>query len=256
MALQFDIFTLFPQMFDGPFNESIMKRAIERGLITINLHNIRDWAFDKHSVTDDTPYGGGGGMIMKAKPIFLAVEAVLELPAITAEAPLRQPPCPIILMTPQGRPFTQKVAEELAQHSRLALICGRYEGVDERVRQYLVTDELSVGDYVLSGGELAAMTIVDAVARLVPGVLGNKNSAHDDSHATGLLEYPHYTRPATFRGWHIPEILVSGHHANITQWRRQQAIQRTQARRPDLLKNIELTEKEQSWLREEANENG
>lgn len=239
MALQFEIFTLFPQMFDGPSRYSIMKRAIEGRLITINLHNIRDWAFDKHSVTDDAPYGGGGGMVMKAEPIFLAVESVLELPPITAEQALTEAPCPIILMTPQGRPFSQKIAEELARHSRLALICGRYEGVDERVRQYLVTDELSVGDYVLSGGELAAMTIVDAVARLVPGVLGNKNSAHDDSYTTGLLEYPHYTRPATFRGWDIPEVLVSGHHAKITQWRRQQAIQRTQARRPDLLKNIE-----------------
>ncbi len=255
MGLQFEIFTLFPQMFDGPFSESIMKRAIERGLITINLHNIRDWAFDKHSVTDDAPYGGGGGMVMKAEPIFLAVESVLELPPITAEQALTEVPCPIILMTPQGRPFSQKVAQELAQYSRLTLICGRYEGVDERVRQYLVTDELSVGDYVLSGGELAAMTIVDAVARLVPGVLGNKNSADDDSYTTGLLEYAHYTRPATFRGWHIPEVLVSGHHANITQWRRQQAIERTQARRPDLLKNIELTEKEQKQLRVQGHEN-
>lgn len=249
MALQFDIFTLFPQMFDGPFSESIMKRAVERHLITINLHNIRDWAFDKHSVTDHAPYGGGGGMVMKAEPIFVAVESVLELPTITAEQPLTVVPCPIILMTPQGRPFSQKIAEELAQYSRLALICGRYEGVDERVRQYLVTDELSIGDYVLSGGELAAMTIVDAVARLVPGVLGNMNSAHEDSHTTGFLEYPHYTRPANFRGWDIPEVLVSGHHAKITQWRRQQAIERTGARRPDLLKNIEFTEKEQNWLR-------
>ncbi|MGB0384910.1 MAG: tRNA (guanosine(37)-N1)-methyltransferase TrmD [Ardenticatenaceae bacterium] len=251
MALQFDIFTLFPQMFDGPFAESIIKRAIEKERITIQLHNIREWAPGKHSVTDDTPYGGGGGMVMKAEPIFLAIESVLEQPPISAEQPLLTPPCPIILMTPQGRPFTHQVAQELAQHSQLVLLCGRYEGVDERVREHLVTDEISLGDFVLSGGELAAMVIVDAVTRLVPDVLGNPKSAHDDSHATGLLEHPHYTRPANFRGWSIPDMLISGHHGKIAEWRRQQSLLRTHHRRPDLLANAQLTEKEQAWLAEQ-----
>jgi len=250
MAVQFDILTLFPQMFQGPFAESIIKRAIEKELITINLHNIRDWAPGRHSVTDDTPYGGGGGMVMKAEPIFLALESVLGLSAITHENPPVQSPCPIILMTPQGRPFTHHVAKELAQHSQLVLLCGRYEGVDERVREHLVTDEISLGDFVLSGGELAAMIIVDAVTRLIPGGLGNPNSAHDDSHATGLLEYPHYTRPRIFRGWSIPDVLISGHHGKIAKWRRTQSILRTQARRPDLLATAHLTEEEQAELRE------
>ena len=250
MAVQFDILTLFPQMFQGPFAESILKRAIEKELIKINLHNIRDWAQGKHSITDDTPYGGGGGMVMKTEPIFLALESLLGLSALTSDTPLSKPPCPIILMTPQGRPFTHQVAKELAQHSQLVLLCGRYEGVDERVREHLVTDEISLGDFVLSGGELAAMVIVDAVTRLVPGGLGNPKSAHDDSHATGLLEYPHYTRPAIFRGWSVPDILLSGHHGKIAEWRRAQSILRTQARRPDLLATADLTEKEKAALEE------
>ncbi|MDQ4074820.1 MAG: tRNA (guanosine(37)-N1)-methyltransferase TrmD [Chloroflexota bacterium] len=249
--LRFDIFTLFPQMFDGPFDESIIKRAREKGLVEIYLHNIRDWAVDKHAVTDDTPYGGGGGMVMKAEPIFLAVEAVLGLDPVTAQQPELQPPCPIILMTPQGRPFTQAVAEELAQRDRLALICGRYEGVDERVREHLVTDEVSLGDFVVSGGELPAMIVVDAVTRLLPGALGDPTGAIDDSHATGLLEYPHYTRPATFRGWAIPDILVSGHHARIDEWRREQALLRTLARRPDLMERAALTEEEREWVEQQ-----
>jgi len=248
--IHFDIFTLFPQMFDGPFSESIIKRAMEHSLIEVALHNIRDYAPDKHHVTDDTPYGGGGGMVMKAPPMFLAVESVMGLDEITPNNLLIAPPCPIILMTPQGRPFTQKVADELATYDRLALICGRYEGVDERIRQYLVTDEISIGDFVLSGGELAAMVIVDAVTRLLPGALGDPTGAADDSHAMGLLEYPHYTRPADFRGWGIADILTSGHHRNIEAWRRQQAILRTRARRPDLLERAPLTEKERAWLRE------
>lgn len=245
-------------MFDGPFSESIIKRAIEHSLIEVDLHNIRDYAPDKHHVTDDNPYGGGGGMVMKAPPIFLAVESVLGLNEITPENPLIAPPCPIILMTPQGRPFTQKVAEELVTYDRLALICGRYEGVDERVRQYLVTDEISIGDFVISGGELAAMVIVDAVTRLIPGALGDPTGAADDSHSMGLLEYPHYTRPADFRGWGIADILTSGHHGKIEEWRRQQAILRTRTRRPDLLERAPLTEKELAWLkareREESRE--
>ncbi len=248
MAVQFDILTLFPQMFEGPFAESIIKRAIDKELIEINLHNIRDWAQGRHSVTDDTPYGGGGGMVMKAEPIFLALESVLDLPMITNETPLNEPPCPIILMTPQGRPFTHHVAKELAEHSRLVLLCGRYEGVDERVREHLVTDEISLGDFVLSGGELAAMIIVDAVTRLIPGGLGNPKSAHEDSHATGLLEYPHYTRPGIFRGWSIPDMLISGHHGKIAEWRRAQSILRTQARRPDLLLTADLTKEEEMRL--------
>jgi tRNA (guanine37-N1)-methyltransferase len=249
--IHFDIFTLFPQMFDGPFSESIIKRAMENSLIEVALHNIRDDAPDKHHVTDDNPYGGGGGMVMKAPPMFLSVERVLGLEPITPDNPLIAPPCPIILMTPQGRPFTQKVAEELVTYDRLALVCGRYEGVDERVRQYLVTDEISIGDFVLSGGELAAMVIVDAVTRLIPGALGDPTGAADDSHSMGLLEYPHYTRPADFRGWGIADILTSGHHGKIEAWRRQQAILRTRARRPDLLERAPLTDKERAWLREQ-----
>lgn len=253
--MRFDIFTLFPQMFESPFDESILKRAREGGLIEIYLHNIRDWATDKHSVTDDTPYGGGGGMVMKPDPIFLAVEDVLVMEPVSATEPEQHAPCPIILMTPQGRPFTQKVAEELAHHERLALLCGRYEGVDERVREHLVTDEISIGDFVLSGGELAAMVIVDAVTRLLPGALGDPTGASDDSHATGLLEYPHYTRPSDFRGWSIPDILVSGHHAKIEEWRRQQAILRTLARRPELLEDAPLTPKEREFLERQRNGN-
>lgn len=246
--LRFDIFTLFPQMFDGPFSESIIKRAQQNNLISIHLHNIRDHAPDRHAVTDDTPYGGGGGMVMKAPPFFFAVEAVLGLEPYNAGDPRPAPPCPIILMTPQGRPFTQRVADELAAHPHLALLCGRYEGVDERVRQHLVTDEISLGDFVLSGGEIPAMAIVDAVTRLLPGALGDPTGASDDSHAMGLLEYPHYTRPPDFRGWTIPDILTSGHHANIEAWRRQQAMLRTRARRPDLLGHAPLTDAERRWL--------
>jgi tRNA (guanine37-N1)-methyltransferase len=248
VTLRIDILTLFPGMFEGPFRESIIKRAIEKSLIDIHLHNIREWALDRHAVTDDTPYGGGGGMVMKAPPLFAAVEALLDLKPITASEAGDQLPCPVILMTPQGRLFTHRVAEELAARERLVLICGRYEGVDERVREHLVTDEISLGDFVLSGGELAAMVIVDAVTRLLPGALGDPMGAAEDSHATGLLEYPHYTRPADFRGWSIPEVLVSGHHGHIERWRRRQSLLRTRARRPDLLAAAELSDEERNWL--------
>lgn len=224
--MRFDIFTLFPEIFPPYLDESILKRARESGLLEFGLHNIRDYTTDKHRTTDDEPYGGGGGMVMKPEPIFAAVESVLGAP----------PVCPVILLTPQGRPFTQKVAVELAAADHLALLCGRYEGVDERVRQHLVTDEISLGDFVLTGGELPALAIIDAVTRLVPGVLGDPEATQKDSHANGLLEYPHYTRPPEFRGWEVPEILRSGNHAAIEQWRRQQSLQRTQERRPDLLK--------------------
>jgi tRNA (guanine37-N1)-methyltransferase len=239
--MHFDILTLFPGLFAGAFQESIIKRAREAGLVTIDLHNIRDYATGRHKITDDTPYGGGGGMIMKAEPIFAAVEAVLgEKKGIV----------PVILLTPQGRPFSHAVARELSRHPRLLLICGRYEGVDERVHQNLVTDEISIGDYVLSGGEIPAMVIVDAVTRLIPGVLGDPSATFEDSHAEGLLEYPHYTRPPLFRGHAVPDVLLSGHHAEITRWRRQQALRRTWERRPDLLQSARLTEEDRAYLRQ------
>jgi tRNA (guanine37-N1)-methyltransferase len=241
-GLHFDIMTLFPGMFAGPFEESIIKRAQEIGLVSIATHNIRDWAPGKHHQCDDKPYGGGGGMVMKPEPIFYAIESVLGL------APGDPPPCPIVLLTPQGRPFNQEVAREMARHQRLVLICGRYEGIDERVREHLVTDEISIGDYVLSGGELAAMVIVDAVVRLLPGALGDPGATLNDSHSAGLLEYPHYTRPATFRGWPIPEILVSGHHANLARWRREASLRRTWKRRPDLLEKAPLTAADREFL--------
>ena len=237
-GLQFDVFTLFPEVFGPYLDASIIQRARQNGLLEVHLHNIRDWTTDKHHVCDDLPYGGGGGMVMKPDPIFKAVEGVLGT----------SPACPVVLLTPQGRLFTQKVAEELAQHPHLALICGRYEGVDERVREHLVTDQVSIGDYVLSGGELPALAVIDAVARLIPGVLGDPDGAWDDSHATGLLEYPHYTRPPEFRGWTVPEILLSGDHARIARWRRDQALLRTWLRRPDLLDKADLSPKDRQFL--------
>jgi tRNA (guanine37-N1)-methyltransferase len=249
--MHFDIFTLFPAMFAGPLDDSIVMRAREAGIISLALHNIRDYAEGKHAITDDYPYGGGGGMVMKPEPIFRAVESALALrPRLAGEpaAVLASQPIPIILLTPQGRPFDQSVALELADHPRIALICGRYEGVDERVRRHLCTDQISVGDFVLSGGELAAMLIVDAVTRLLPGALGAEQGAADDSHATGLLEYPHYTRPPDFRGWRTPEILLSGHHAHVQRWRRQQALLRTAQRRPDMLETAWLTDADLAFL--------
>ena len=209
--MRFDVFTLFPEMFSAYLNESILKRAREVGLLEVALHNV--------------PYGGGGGMVMKPEPIFAAVEDVLGVP----------PQCPVILLTPQGRTFTHQVAKELAGHEHLALLCGRYEGVDERVREHLVMDEISLGDFVLTGGELPALAVIDAVSRLIPGVLGDPEAASKDSHASGLLEYPHYTRPPEFRGWEVPEVLRSGNHAEIETWRREQSEERTKKRRPDLL---------------------
>ncbi len=238
--MRFDILTLFPEMFDSPLNHSILKRAREQGLISVTVHNIRDYATDKHRVTDDTPYGGGGGMVMKPEPIFRAVEAIL------AGEPSAQGP--VILLSPQGRLFTQQVAGELAGHSRILLICGRYEGVDERVREFLVDDEISVGDYVLTGGEIPAMVVVDAVSRLVAGVLGDPAATLKNSHARGLLEYPQYTRPATFRGHAVPEALLSGNHGEIALWRRREGLRRTYERRPDLLQKAELSEEDLDYL--------
>lgn len=248
--MRFDILTLFPEMFEGVFNATIIGRAQEMGHVEAVLHNIRDYAPGKHRVTDDTPYGGGGGMVMKPEPIFNAVEAILgvDIPQEGYPPLLAQGYPPIILLTPQGRLLKQAVAHELSQHQRLLLICGRYEGVDERVRQYLATDEISIGDYVLSGGEIAAMVLVDVLTRLVPGVLGDPEATAKDSHAGGLLEYPHYTRPAEFRGHAVPDILLSGHHAKLEAWRRQQSLARTLARRPDLLANVELSEADRKYL--------
>lgn len=230
--MQFEVFTLLPEVFPPYLDTSILKRACERGLIDVRLHNIRDHTRDRHHTTDDTPYGGGGGMVMKPEPVFEAVESVLGT----------RPDCPIILLTPQGRLFNQALAGELAARERIALICGRYEGVDERIRQHLVTDEISIGDYVLTGGELPALVVIDAVARLLPGVLGDPDGAADDSHAGGLLEYPHYTRPPEFRGWGIPDILLSGDHAKIEKWRREQSLIRTLRKRPDLLAKADLSD--------------
>jgi tRNA (guanine37-N1)-methyltransferase len=246
--MHFDILTLFPQMFEGPFQESMVKRAIDQGLVSIAIHNIREYATDKHRVTDDTPYAGGGGMVMKPEPIFQAVEAILE----------PDPPesVPIVLLSPQGRLFTQTVGWELAAHPRVLLICGHYEGVDERVRQFLVNDEISVGDYVLTGGEIPAMVIVDAVTRLIPGVLGDPKATLRDSHADGLLEHPQYTRPAVFRAHAVPEVLLSGNHAAVALWRRQQALRRTRERRPDLLEEADLTEEDLSFLQDLERDGG
>lgn len=254
-------------MFAGPLSESIIKRAQENRLLSVALHDIRSYTTDRHHICDDTPYGGGGGMVMKPEPIFRAVETVLgrqagwqlppedayvNLPPWDAEtAPEFPAATPIILMTPQGRLLTQSVVAELAQYPRIALICGRYEGIDERVHRQLVTDEISIGDYVLSGGELAAMVIVDAVTRLIPGALGYALGAHQDSHAPGmhgLLEGPQYTRPLIFRGMAAPEILLSGHHAKVAAWRHEQSLLRTLHHRPDLLSTLPLTDEDRTFL--------
>jgi tRNA (guanine37-N1)-methyltransferase len=263
--LLFDILTLFPEMFPAVLGASIFKRAAEAGHVSVRLHDIRDYATDKHHTADDYPYGGGAGMVMKAEPLFRAAEWVYRLPeappGITSYAPppeaLASEPAPIptpsetpiILLSPQGRLLTHDVAAELAQHPRLILVCGHYEGVDERVREHLATDEISIGDYVLTGGELAAMVLADSVARLVPGVLA-EGSAEDESHAAGLLEYPQYTRPADFRGWEVPPILLSGHHAQVDAWRRREALRRTLQSRPDLLLRASLSPQEERWLEE------
>ena len=262
IVLHFDIFTLFPGMLTGVFGDSILKRAREAGILSVGLHNIRDYAEGRHRVTDDTPYGGGGGMVMKPEPIYRAVETVLShdpgwifvADSPDARPPMVEPPpalpsgVPIILLTPQGRTFTQRVAEELATQPRIALICGRYEGVDERVRTGLVTDEISIGDFVISGGELASAIVVDAVTRLQPGALGAEMGAFEDSFATGLLEYPQYTRPPVFRDQSIPDMLVSGHHAQVARWRREQALLRTWQKRPDLLASAALSDADRTYL--------
>lgn len=244
MALSLDILTLFPGMFAGPFEASIIKRAREAGLVRIGLHNIRDFAHDKHHMVDDTPYGGGDGMVMKPEPIFEAVEAV------------RQPASRVILLSPQGQVFDQAAAQRLSELSSLIVICGRYEGIDERVSA-VVDEELSIGDYVLSGGEPAAIVLVDALVRLLPGAIGAETGAAGDSHATGLLEYPQYTRPAEYRGLAVPDVLLSGNHQQIERWRRRESLRRTHQRRPDMLAQAELSEEDRRFLQglEEGTEN-
>lgn len=237
--MRFDVFTLFPELLDPYLNTSILKRAQVSKAIEVHSHNIRDWTTDKHRTTDDTPYGGGGGMVMKPEPIFASVEDILGVP----------PACPVILLTPLGRTFTQDIAFELASYDHLALLCGRYESIDERVCQHLVTDAISIGDYVLTGGELPALIIIDAVTRLLPGVLGDAEGATDDSYATGLLEYPHFTRPPQFRGWGIPEVLLSGNHAEIARWRRRESLKRTLMLRPDMLANANLSAEDLAFLK-------
>ena len=235
-----DILTLFPSMFKGPFDESIIKRAQERGILEIHLHNLREFAYDKHRMVDDVPYGGGGGMVMKVEPLFRAVESIKN----EIKSSLKT-----ILLSPQGEPFTQKKAKELAKEKRLLLICGHYEGVDERVKQHLIDEEISLGDYVLTGGELAAMVVVDVTARMLPGVLGCRDSFREDSFYEGLLDYPQYTRPAEFRGWKVPVVLLSGNHQAIEKWRREMRIKATFEKRPDLLGQKELTSEEKDLLK-------
>ncbi|MEK3734533.1 tRNA (guanosine(37)-N1)-methyltransferase TrmD [Paenibacillus sp. FSL M8-0334] len=299
--MKVDVLTLFPEMFDGVFHSSILGKAQEKGIVQLSAVNFRQYAGNKHGTVDDTPYGGGGGMVLKPDPIFAAVEDLLQggsgggsqtdrkeghapeevsgaaaeassqaepehAPGIDhpaaqvqqgsdwatgadpgAEPAVRRSPR-IILMCPQGETFTQQKAEELSREEHLVFVCGHYEGYDERIREHLVTDELSIGDYVLTGGELPAMVVIDSIVRLLPGVLGNETSAVTDSFSTGLLEYPHYTRPPEFRGWKVPDILLSGHHANIETWRREQALKRTWERRPDLLDKLELTKQDKAYL--------
>lgn len=243
--MRFDILTLFPGMFTGPLDESILKRAQASGAIEVALHDLRGWATDKHRTVDDYPFGGGAGMVMKPEPLFAAIEAI---------QPQAESPAKVILMTPQGRTLDRALVAELSQEPRLLLVCGRYEGVDERVREHLVDLEVSVGDFVLSGGELPAMLLLDAVARFVPGVLGSEGSLEEESFEGGLLEYPQYTRPAEFRGWAVPDVLLSGNHPEVARWRRRQRLLRTLARRPDLLEAAEVTVAERAWLAEAARE--
>ncbi|HOT52960.1 MAG: tRNA (guanosine(37)-N1)-methyltransferase TrmD [Chloroflexi bacterium] len=238
--MRFDIFSLFPEVFQPYLEISILKRAIQNNLIEVHTHNIRDWALDRHHTTDDTPYGGGGGMIMKPEPVFAAVESVLGQP----------PCCPVILLCPQGQPFTQQTAFELAGYDRLGLICGRYESFDERIREHLATHVISIGDFILTGGELPALMVLDAVARLKPGVLGDNEATSDDSFSNGLLEYPQYTRPPEFRGWSVPEVLLQGNHAQQARWKREQSLIRTLLWRPDLLLKADLTDKDRKFLEE------
>jgi tRNA (guanine37-N1)-methyltransferase len=238
--IRFDILTLFPGFFLGPLSESILKRAIDKGLIDVQIFNIRDYTTDKHRVTDDYPYGGGGGMVMKPEPIAAAIK----------ERKKEKPEAYIVFMTPQGRPFTQDMAKSLSEKERIVFLCGRYEAVDERIRKNYIDTEISIGDYVLTGGEAPALVVIDAVSRMIPGVLGNELSYRNDSFYAGLLDHPHYTRPEVFEDESVPEVLLSGHHRNIVEWRRKQCLLKTLRIRPDLLEGISLSEKDRAWLEE------
>ncbi|WP_163536775.1 tRNA (guanosine(37)-N1)-methyltransferase TrmD [Gracilibacillus sp. YIM 98692] len=243
--MRIDILSLFPEMFEGVFQSSILKKAYDANAFQYNFINFRDYTDNKHNKVDDYPYGGGAGMVLKPQPIFDAVDHVKK---DTKTKPR------VVLMCPQGETFTQKKAEELATEDHLIFICGHYEGYDERIRTELVTDEVSIGDYVLTGGELGAMVVIDSVVRLLPGVLGNEKSAVQDSFSTGLLEHPHYTRPADFRGLKVPDVLLSGNHAHIEEWRKKEALKRTFLRRRDLLQELELTDQEKEWIKEWKND--
>lgn len=243
--MKIDVLSLFPSMFDGVFGESILKKAQEKNAVELNVVNFREYSTNKHQNVDDYPYGGGAGMVLTPQPIFDAVEKLTE----TAKKPR------VVLLCPQGERYTQAKAEELAAEEHLIFICGHYEGYDERIREQLVTDEISIGDYVLTGGELGAMVVIDSVVRLLPDVLGNNYSAVQDSHSTGLLEHPHYTRPADFRGLTVPEVLMSGNHKKIEQWRQKESLKRTLLRRPDMLEKMELTEEQKKLVAQLKEEN-
>ena len=241
--MRFHVVTIFPEMFDGLLDVGVLKRAINNRLIEVNLTDIRDFTTDKHRSVDDYQFGGGSGMLLKPDPLFKSVESIQKQQSLDINVP-------VILMSPQGRTLSQKIVEDLSRFENLVLICGRYEGVDERVREHLVTDEISIGDYVLSGGELAAMVLIETISRLIPGVLGSIESAEDDSFTSELLQNPQYTRPSLFRDWSVPEVLLSGDHKEIEKWRRQEALRRTHQRRPDLLDKNKLTKDELSFIKE------
>ena len=230
--IRFDVLSIFPEMFQSPLNYSLLKKAQDRGLIQFFFHNIRDWAQDKHKMTDDAPYGSGCGMVMKVEPVEKALHAVRK----QEMDPL------VVLMTPQGETLNQKIAAELAEKKQIIIICGRYEGVDERIRRHLTDQEISIGDYILTGGELSAMVLMDAVSRLIPGVLGNEQSVEAESFSQGLLEYPQYTRPAQYKGWTVPDVLLSGNHAEIEKWRKMESLRKTYKKRPDLLEKTQLSD--------------
>jgi len=231
-VIRFDVLSIFPEMFQSPLNYSLLKKAQDKGLIQVFFHNIRDWAQDKHKMTDDAPYGSGCGMVMKVEPVEKALNAVRK----QEMDPL------VVLMTPQGETFNQKIAAQLTEKNQIIIICGRYEGVDERIRQHLTHREISIGDYILTGGEISAMVLIDAVSRLIPGVLGNEQSVEGESFSQGLLEYPQYTRPAEYKGLKVPEVLLSGNHAEIEKWRKIESLRKTYKKRPDLLEKIQLSD--------------
>ncbi len=241
MGLKVDIITIFPEMFNGPFDQGIIKKAIDNNILSIKIHNLRDYTTDKHKVTDDYPFGGGGGMVMKVEPVFRAIESLKEK---STDQPK------VIFLTPQGKVFNQDIALDLSEEKHLILLCGRYEGIDERIRESLIDEEISIGDYVLTGAELPAMVLVDTVVRLLPGALGNEDSYKNDSFYTGLLDFPHYTRPEEFRGMKVPDVLLSGHHKKIEEWRRYKSLEKTYLKRADLLEKVKLTKEDLKFLEE------